>query len=236
MLAALLLAAPSAGFGQTADEIVNANIHASGGEASIARIQNFTSKGRVTIESPLFGKLEGTLEFVAVPGRGYYERAVLGPIEQIKGWDGTNGWEQGPNGFRTLEGFELDVMKVQSFVNPFVAQRILAPAGLRYERLDDAQVGGRPHYVLTVRTATGPTATMFIDRETKLVTRSRMTVSIPNVGETTIVTDVGHYKPVAGVMLATTMAQVAEGLATTNVLLDDRAVNTPVDAKIFAAP
>ena len=235
MMLACVLGAPSVAHAQTAEEIVAANIKASGGEQAIARIDNFTSKGRITVESPLFGKLEGTLEVVRVPGRGYYEHVVLGAIEQTKGWDGTRGWELGPNGPRTLEGFELDVMKVQSFVNPFIAQRTLAPAGLRIERLDDAPVGGRPQFVLIVKTANGPSATMFIDRDTKLLTRSTMTVSIPNVGELSIVTDVGGYKPVAGVMMSTTMTQVAEGVATTNVTLDGTSANTAVDAKIFAA-
>ena len=126
-------------------------------------------------------------------------------------------------------------MRVQSFVNPFIAQRMLAPPGLRVERLDDAQVNGRPHYVLIVKTADGPPATMFIDRETKLLTRSTMNVPIPNVGETAIVTDVGDHKRVAGVLVSTTMTQVAEGIATTNVTIDDTSVNTAVDTRIFAS-
>jgi hypothetical protein len=235
MLLAFVLVVPSGAHGQTADEIIAANIKASGGEEAIARIQNFTTRGRVTIESPLFGKLEGILEIVAVPGRGYHERAVLGPIEQTKGWDGSRGWELGPAGTRTLEGFELNVMRVQSFVNPFVAQRALAPAGLRIERLDDAEVNGRPHYVLIVKTADGPPATMFIDRETKLLTRSTMTVPIPNVGEASLVTDVGNFTARAGVMMSTTMTQVVEGVATTNVTFDETSVNTTVDSKIFAS-
>jgi hypothetical protein len=235
LMLACVLGAASVARGQTADEIVAAHINASGGEQAIARIDNFTSKGRITVESPFFGKLEGTLEAIRVPGRGYYERVVLGPIEQTKGWDGTRGWEKGPNGLRTLEGFELDVLKVTSFVNPLIAVRTLAPAGLRFERLDDAQVGGRPQYVLVVRTADLPPATVFLDRDTKLLTRTSMTVSIPNVGEVTIVTDVGRYKPAAGVMMSTTMTQVAEGISTTNVTIDDTSVNTAVDATIFAA-
>ena len=235
MMLACVLGAPAVARGQSAEEIVAANIKASGGEAAVARVENFTSKGRVTIESPFFGKLEGTLEMIRVPGRGYYERVVLGPIEQTKGWDGTRGWELGPNGPRTLEGFEVDVMKVQSFVNLFLSQRTLTPAGLRIERLDDAQVNGRPQYVLLSKTANGPSATMFIDRDTKLLTRSTMTVSIPNVGEASIVTDVGGYKSVAGLMLSTTMTQVVEGISTTNVTLEETSVNTAVDAKIFAA-
>ena len=235
MVLACLLVAPSVARGQTAEEIVAANIKASGGEAAIARIQNFTTKGRVTVESPFFGKLEGALEAVRVPGRGHYEHAVLGPIEQTRGWDGSRGWEQGPNGSRTLEAFELQVMRVQSFVNPFIALRTLAPAGLRIERLDDAQIDGRPHYVLIVKTAEGPPVTMYIDRETNLLTRSTMTLSIPNVGEASIVTDVGGYTPVSGVMMSTTMTQVAEGISTTTVTVDDTSVNTAVDAKIFSS-
>jgi hypothetical protein len=235
MMLACVLGAPAVARGQTAEEIVAANIAASGGEQAIARIDNFTSKGRITVESSFFGTLEGTIEAVRVPGRGYYEHVVLGPIEQTKGWDGARGWELGPNGLRTLEGFEIDLMKVQSFVNPFIAQRTLAPAGLRIERLDDAQVDGRPQYVLVAKTSDGPSATMFIDRETTLLTRITMTVSIPNAGEVSIVTDVGGYKPVAGVMMSTTMTQVAEGIATTNLTFDDTSVNTAVDAKIFAA-
>jgi hypothetical protein len=53
--------------------MIVAYITASGGEAAIARIENFTSKGRVTVESPFFGTLEGTLESIHVPGRRYYE-------------------------------------------------------------------------------------------------------------------------------------------------------------------
>lgn len=235
LMLACVLGATSVARGQTADEIVAAHIKASGGEQAIARIENFTSKGRITVESPFFGKLEGTLEAIRVPGRGYYERVALGPIEQTKGWDGTRGWEKGPNGLRALEGFELDVVKVTSFVNPLIAVRALAPAGLRFERLDDALVGGRPQYVLVVRTADLPPATVFLDRDTKLLTRTAMTVSIPNVGEVTIVTDVAGYKSAAGVMMSTTMTQVAEGISTTNVTIDDTSVNTAVDATIFAA-
>jgi len=138
-LGACLFGAPSGAHAQTAEEIIAANIAASGGAEAIARIKNFRNTGSVTVESPLFGKLEGTLEAVRVPGRGYYEHVVLGPIQQSKGWDGTRGWEQNPTGLRMLEGVELASLKAQSFVNPFVALRTLAPAGLRIERLADAE-------------------------------------------------------------------------------------------------
>jgi hypothetical protein len=236
VLTTCLFGAPSGAYAQTAEEIVAANIAASGGAEAIARIKNFRNTGPVTVESPLFGKLEGTIEAVRVPGRGYYEHVVLGPIQQSKGWDGTRGWEQGPNGLRTLEGVELASIKTQSFVNPFVALRTLAPAGLRIERLADAEVRGRPQYVLAVKTADGPTSTMYVDRQTNLLTRNSMTVTVPNVGERPVVTDVGDYEVVTGVKMPTTVTIDVEGISTTRLTLKGTVVNTTVDATIFATP
>jgi hypothetical protein len=236
LLCSCLFAAPSGARAQTAEEIIAANIAASGGEEAIARIKNFRNTGPVTVESPLFGKLEGTLEVVRVPGRGYYEHVVLGPIQQNKGWDGTRGWEQSPTGLRTLEGVERAALAIQSFVNPFVALRTLAPAGLRIERLEDVEVRGRPQYVLAVKTADGPTSTMYIDRETNLLTRNGATVAVPNLGEAPVVTDVGDYKVVAGVRMPTSVTQVVEGISTVRLTLDETVVNTAVDATIFTAP
>ena len=236
MLLACLFGVPSAARAQTAEQIVAANIAASGGEEAIAQIKNFRNTGDVTVESPLFGKLEGTLEAVRVPGHGYYEHVVLGPIQQNKGWDGTHGWEQGPTGLRTLEGVELAALKAQSFVNPFVALRTLAPAGLRIERLEDADVRGRPHHVLAVKTADGPTSTMYIDRQTNLLTRNSVTVMVPNLGERPVVTDVGDYEVVAGVKMPTTVTIAVEGISTTRLTLKGTVVNSAVAPAIFTAP
>jgi hypothetical protein len=236
MLGACLFGAPSGARAQTAAEIIAANIAASGGDEAIARIKNFRNTGRVTVESPLFGKLEGTLEAVRVPGRGYYEHVVLGPIQQNKGWDGTRGWEQSPTGLRTLNGFELASLATQSFVNPFVALRTLAPAGLGIERLQDAEVRGRPHYVLAVKTADSPMSTIYIDRQTNLLTRNSVMVAIPNLGEAPVVTDVGDYEVVAGVRMPTTVTITVEGISTTRLTLTGTVINTAVDATIFAGP
>jgi hypothetical protein len=236
LLGACLLGAPSGARAQTAENIIAANIAASGGEEAIARIKNFRNSCRVTVESPLFGTLEGTLEAVRVPGRGYYEHVVLGPIQQTKGWDGTRGWEQNPTGLRTLDGVELAALATQSFVNPLVALRTLAPAGLSIERLQDAEVRGRPHYVLAVKTAGRPTSTMYIDRRTNLLTRNSVMVAIPNLGEAPALTDVGDYEVVAGVSMPTTVTITVEGISTTRLTLTGTVVNTAVDATIFAAP
>lgn len=221
---------------QTPDEIVAANIAATGGAAAIERIENFTSTGQVVIESPLFGRLEGTVEIVRVPGRGYFEAVDLGVIEQRKGWDGTQAWELGPNGLRMLEGQEAAALPMQSHVAPLDALQHLAPAGLEIERLDDAEIDGRAHFVLGLSASDSPPVTLYVDRETSLLSRSTSVTSIPGLGEMNVVTDFADYEAVGGVMLATTVTVDVEGISTTRVVLEDTVINTDVDASIFAVP
>ena len=231
-----LVYASSMAFAQTADEIVAANIAAAGGEEALTGIENFTSAGQVAIESPFFGKLEGTLEAVRIPGRRYFETVELGPISQQKGWDGERAWEQGPTGLRMLQGAEAAALAMQSFPNSFVALRALAPAGLKIERLDDAEVNGRPHFALAVSSDGASPSTVYVDRETRLLSRSTAVTSVPNVGDMTAVTDVGDYESVEGVMLPTVLTITVEGVSTTRVTFDRTVVNTPVDESIFAVP
>jgi glucose/arabinose dehydrogenase len=236
MLAAGLACAPSAARAQVADEIVAANIAATGGEEAIARIENVTSSGSVTIESSLFGTLLGSFEAVRVPGRGYFETVELGPISQQKGWDGQRAWEQSPNGLRRLEGDEAAALVMQSFPNVFVALRQLAPAGLRLERLDDVEVNGRPHYALAIESGSAPRSTVYVDRETNLLSRSTATTIVPNLGEAEQVMDVVDYEAVEGVMMATALTITVEGISTTRLVLDSTAANTTVNESIFVMP
>jgi len=226
----------SMGFAQTADEIVAANIAATGGAAAIERIENFTSTGQVVIESPLFGRLEGTVEIVRMPGAGYFEAVDLGVIQQRRGWDGARAWELGPNGLRMLEGQEAAALQMQSYIAPLDALRQLEAAGLQFERLDDAEIDGRAHFVLGVTSGDSPPATLYLDRETSLLSRSTSVTSIPGLGEANVVTDFADYEPVGGVMLATTITVAVEGISTTRVVLDDNVVNTNVDTSVFSVP
>lgn len=236
VLGVCLVGAPSGASAQTAEEIIAANIAASGGREAIARIENVTSTGRVTVESPIFGQFAGTLEVVRVPGRGYYESVELGPIAQQKGWDGARAWERGPAGLRMLDGHELSTIVEQSFINPLVAALAIEPAGLRIERLDDSDVNGRPHYVLAISSDGRPRSTVYVDRETGLLTRGTIAMTVPNVGDAPAVLDLGGYEAVDGVALPTTVTITMEGISTTTLVLERTEANTEVDASIFAVP
>ena len=220
---------------QTAGDIVAASIAASGGAEAIAKIRNFTSTGRMTIESPIFAKLEGTIEAVRVPGRKYFESVKLGPISVQKGWDGERSWEQGPAGLRMLEGSEATALVMQSFANPLVALQQKAP-GLRIERLADADVNGRPHYVLAVTSDGAPPSKAYIDRETRLLTRNTSTMTVPNVGEVPVVVDAAGYESFEGVKIAATVTIAVEGVSTTKLMLDRIVVNTAINESSFAVP
>jgi glucose/arabinose dehydrogenase len=236
LVCAALLAVAQTVIAQTAQELVAANIAATGGEEAIARLENFTSSGTVSVESPLFGKLEGTLEAVRVPGRGYFESVELGPITQQKGWDGERAWERGPAGLRLLEGAEARALATQSYPSNLVALRQLAPAGSSIERLEDVEVNGRPHYALRVSSDGAPPATLYLDRDSHLVTRSATITNVPGLGDRATVIDVGDYEAVAGVLLPTRLTIDTEGISITRLVLDRTVANTAVDEARFAVP
>lgn len=236
ILVGAMVGAVSLAHAQTAEEIVASNIAATGGEDAIARIGNFTSTGKAHIESPLFGQLDGTFEAVRVPGAGYFETIDLGVARQNRGWDGTTAWEQGPNGLRMLAGQEATALQMQSFVAPLAARLQVAGTDLRVERLDDAELNGRPHFVLAVSGGGAPTSTLLVDRETRLVSQSTAPASIPGIGNVNAVTDFGDYTSVDGVMLAMTVTVAMEGVSTTRVTWENTVVNTDVDESIFALP
>jgi hypothetical protein len=77
---------------------------------------------------------------------------------------------------------------------------------------------------------------MYIDRQTNLLTRNSVTMTVPNVGERPVVTDVGDYEVVAGVQMPTTVTIAVEGISTTRLTLKGTVVNTAVEATIFATP
>lgn len=237
VLASLLLAAScafvtSAASAETVDEIVAANIAASGGDA-IARIDNFASTGSVAVGIPGLGDLQGTIEAVSAPGRGYYENVHIGPIYQQQGWDGEQAWQRGPAGRRVLAGYEAAQLAMQSFANTFVALEQLSPAGLKIEQLDEAEIDGRPQEVLKVSTDGGAPSTLYLDRETHLLSRS---VTRPNPDEPPVVVDIGDYEAHAGVMMPTSISIAIEGTSNTRVKLDSIVFNTSVDESKFTMP
>jgi glucose/arabinose dehydrogenase len=236
LVGAASLAVAQTVIAQTAQELVAANIAAMGGEEAIARIENYTSSGAISIESPLFGNLEGTIEAVRIPGRAYFESVELGPITQQKGWDGERAWERGATGVRMLEGAEARALAMQSYPSNLVALQQLAPAGLRIERLEDADVNGRPHYVLRVSSDGAPPSTLYLDRESHLLARSASVTNVPGVGPRATVIDVGDYESVAGVLLPTRLTIDTEGISITRLALDRTVANTAVDDAIFAVP
>jgi glucose/arabinose dehydrogenase len=236
LLVAGLACAASVAQAQTADEIVAANIAATGGADAIARIENVTSTGTVVAESPLFGKLEGSIEAVRIPGTGYFEKIDLTVAVAQKGWDGAQAWELGSGGLRIIEGSEAATLAMQAQLAPLAVLQSPALASGSIERLEDTEVNGRPHFTLAMSSGDSPAFTLYVDRETGLLARSSSVTTIAGLGAVKTVTDFGGYESVNGVKLPTTITIAVEGIANTRLTFDRTVVNTDVDASIVAVP
>ena len=135
-----------------------------------------------------------------------------------------------------IAGPEATSLQLQSFVAPLAARLELAGADLGVERLDDAELNGRPHFVLAASRGSTPLSTLYVDRETGLVSQSAGVANIPGLGDVKSVTDFGGYEAVGGVMLPTTITVAMEGISTTRITWTNTVVNTDVDESIFSLP
>src|SRR5690606_32642350 len=124
----------------------------------------------------------------------------------------------------------------QSFVAPRVGMRQLARGELLLARRDDAEERGRPHYAIAVTSEGSAPSTLYIDRETGLLSRTETTTAIPGLGEAKTVVDVGDYVAYRRVLIPSTLRIEVEGISTTQVTFDRTDVDTAVDESIFAMP
>jgi len=101
-----------------------------------------------------------------------------------------------------------------------------------FSTLDDAEVDGRPHHVVLVRAA-GLDYNVFVDMETKLVSRVQFETDVPQLGVTMITPDFSEYEEYGGVMFATCNVIDVPGFVRTDIRFSTTELNGEVDHSIF---
>jgi zinc protease len=186
VLGVLLLAVPRLALAQTADEIVEKHLAASGGREALGKLTSRTATGSISLTTPV-GELMGTIEVYSK--RPNKQRTVIkldltalggGPIVTDQRFDGTTGYIMDPvNGNRTVEGPQLDAMRSGSFPSPLLNYKEL---GASLALSGREPVGGKEAFVLRLTPKAGPTVRMFIDSTTFMLVRTVVTVNVPQLG------------------------------------------------------
>jgi len=213
----------------TGTQLYDRYIEASGGRAAM---QGMTSRhvwGRFEVPSQGMG---GPIEiFSAAPSRLLTKIEIPGFGSSASGFDGEVGWVlNAAMGPMLLDGLALDQMKQQADM-----EGVLHPD--RYvtsrETTGEAEHGGKPCWVVTVKTRWNESYTECYDKETGLLSATIRKQATP-MGELEGTTLYGEYKKLGGMLMSTVMHASTMGIE--QVVHIDSVSTRPIPDSVFALP
>jgi len=222
------------GRAQTADELVNKNIEAKGGLEKMKAIHSI----RMT------GKLTGGGGFTATVGQENLRPNLVRQTFSLQGmtgiqaYDGNTGWQIQPFGGHKdpeLMGEDdlRDLLLAADFDGPLVDYR---EKGNTVDYLGHDIVDGDDALRLKVTLKNGDVIYYFLDPDTYLEIRKEVQEFIRgSIHES--VSEMGSYKPVAGVMFPFSIAQGSKtNPAESTTTIEKIDVNVPIEQANFALP
>jgi hypothetical protein len=221
-------------FGQTAEELVNKNIQAKGGIDKIKAIKSVRMTGKLNIGG---GMVAASMQENERPNL-IRETFTLQGMTAVTAYDGATGWQIQPFGGHKdpeLMGEDdlKDLLLDADFDGPLVDYK---EKGNTIEFLGHDVVDGDDALRLKVTLKDGDIVYYYLDPDTFLEIRKEVQEFIRgSVRES--VTDMGSYKPVAGVMYPHSISQGTKANpAAQTTTIEKIEVNVPIDKADFAVP
>jgi outer membrane lipoprotein-sorting protein len=182
--ALLLWAVPS--LAQTADEIIEKHIAATGGRAALSKLTSRASSGTIVLTTPV-GELKGTVEvYTKRPNKSRtlvkIDAAALGGGQIINDqrFDGTSGYViDSFNGNREITGDQLEAMKSAGFPTPLLSYKDTGATAVLGNK---EKVGATEAYVIQLTPKTGPPVKVFIDAQSFMLVKTIITINVPQLG------------------------------------------------------
>jgi outer membrane lipoprotein-sorting protein len=201
---AILVGVPA--LAQTADEVIEKHLAASGGRAAYAKIMSRVGTGAITVTTPV-GDLSGTIEVYSKKPNKTRTLIKLdltalgaGQMTSDQRFDGNTGYVMDSlQGDRAIEGGQLEAMKNGSFPSPLLSYKQMGTALALGEK---QKVGGKDAYVLTMTPKAGPATKLFIDADSFMLVRTSVTLNVPQLGgDIEQVVDFSDFRDVDGIKI-----------------------------------
>jgi outer membrane lipoprotein-sorting protein len=201
---AVLVGVPA--LAQTADEVIEKHLAASGGRAAYAKIMSRVGTGAITVTTPV-GDLSGTIEVYSKKPNKTRTLIKLdltalgaGQMTSDQRFDGNTGYVMDSlQGDRAIEGGQLEAMKNGSFPSPLLSYKEMGTALALGEK---QKVGGKDAYVLTMTPKAGPATKLFIDADSFMLVRTSVTLNVPQLGgDIEQVVDFSDFRDVDGIKI-----------------------------------
>src|SRR5262245_36586468 len=225
---------------QTADEIIEKHLAATGGRAAYAKITSRKQSGAITLTSPV-GELAGTIElFSKKPNKSRtlikLDLTALGAGEVVSDqrFDGTTGYVVDTiQGNRTIEGAQLDTLRNGSFPSPLLNYKEL---GVTIALGNREKVDGKDAYVLMMTPKAGPSSKVFIDAESFMLVRTATTLNVPQLGgDIEQVVDFSDFRDVDGIKVPF-RTKAANPAQTVTATMTSITHNAEIDDATFSKP
>ena len=225
---------------QTADDIIEKHLAATGGRAALSKLTSRVSTGTISLTTPI-GELKGTVEvYTKKPNKQRtlvkIDASAFGGTEIINDqrFDGTTGYViDSFNGNRDITGEQLEAMKNGSFPNPLLTYK---ENGTTATLANREKVGTGDAYVILLTPKSGPGVKAFIDAETFLLVRTIISINVPQLGGPIEQTsDFSDFRDVDGIKIpyATTTSNPIQTVTAT---VTDVKQNVEIDDSSFVKP
>jgi len=240
VLGALLLAVPRPAAAQTADEIIEKHLAASGGRDVLGKLASRTATGTISLTTPV-GELMGAIEVYSK--RPNKQRTVIkldltslggGPIVTDQRFDGTTGYVIDPvNGNRPIEGAQLEAMRNGSFPSPLLNYKEL---GASLTLLAREPVGGKEAFVVLLTPKAGPPIRMFIDSGSFMLVRTVVIINVPQLGgDINQVVDFSDFRDIDGIKVPF-VTKSTNSVQSISATMSSVKHNVDIDDASFAKP
>ena len=225
---------------QTADEIIEKHLAATGGRAALSKVTSRVSNGTITVTTPI-GDLKGTIElYQKKPNK---TRTLIkldatalggGQIVSDQRFDGTIGYViDSFQGNRDITGDQLDAMKSGGFPTPFLNYK---ESGMTAALGNREKVDTRDVYVIQLTPKAGPGVKAFFDSESFMLVRTILTITVPQLGgPIDQIVDFSDFRDVDGIKIPY-VTKSSNPVQTVLATVNEVKQNTDVDDSSFAKP
>ena len=219
----------SPGWSQTAKEILDKMIEASGGRKAIESVDDSTVTG--TIELVQQG-LSGTLTvYKKEPNKMRMDVEIMGMLI-TQAYDGEMAWWVNPQTGATEEMPDEEAASMKRDALPRDAAFNPEKYGINFTYKAKEPLDGKDHHIIEQTYADGFKVTIYVDSETYLPTKSKGTVS-SQMGEIEFEQRASDYKKVNGLMIAHTVVTSINGEESRIIKISEVKNNTGLDDSLF---
>jgi outer membrane lipoprotein-sorting protein len=218
------------GCAQTAEEIIQKMIEATGGKEAIESVDDSIVKGTIDLTDAGYSG-EITI-YKKEPDKMRLDVELMGMVI-TQAYDGNLAWWTNPQTGATEEmpPTETDSMKRDALPRDAIFN--MEKYGITLDYKGKEQIDGKEHYVIDQTYADGFKITIYLDSATYLVTKSKGMIE-SGAGEVEFEQVASDYKKVKGLMTAHTITTYVNGVESRVIKITEIQYNTGLEDSLFS--